>query len=312
MTIHDTFTRRLGRLLLVAAALLPAAPAEAALRVFACEPEWAALVQELGGDEVAASSATTAQQDPHRIEARPGLVARMRRADLVVCTGADLEAGWLPLLLEQSGNAAVQPGQPGHFMAARFVALREVPERLDRADGDVHAFGNPHIQTDPRNIAQVAVALGARLRELAPGRAAYLEERQRRFDQRWQAAIAQWERRARPLRGVRVVSQHRAFSYLYDWLGLEEVTVLEPKPGVDPSVAHLRRVVATLAAQPPAMVLRAAYQDPRPSNWLESEHGIRAVTLPFTVGGTREATDLFALFDATIALLLSSSAQAAR
>src|SRR3990167_3202077 len=148
-------------------------PAAAEIKVFACEPEWAALVQELGGDKVSVFTATTARQDPHHIEARPSLIARLRRADLLVCTGAELEIGWLPVVLRQSGNSAVQPGRPGYFEAANHVQKLEIPARLDRAEGDVHASGNPHIQTDPRNIGAVAAALVRRLAEIEPAGANY-------------------------------------------------------------------------------------------------------------------------------------------
>src|SRR5438874_823977 len=158
--------------LLTAPLALLALPAQAALRVFACEPEWGALAQELGGNLVDVSVATSALQDPHQIQAKPSLIARTRNADLVVCTGAELEIGWLPVLLQQSGNARVQPGQPGNFAAADYVRKLEVPTMLDRSQGDVHAAGNPHIQTDPRNIAQVAVALAARLAQIDPPNAA--------------------------------------------------------------------------------------------------------------------------------------------
>jgi zinc/manganese transport system substrate-binding protein len=293
---------------LVAAPLaLLAAPAHAALRVFACEPEWAALATELGGPLVDVTSATTALQDPHQIQAKPSLIARIRNADLVACTGAELEIGWLPVLLQQSGNAKVQPGQPGNFAAADFVRKLEVPTQLDRAQGDVHAAGNPHIQTDPRNIAAVATALGARLQQIDPAHAAEYAKRQADFSARWQQAIARWTAQARPLRGVNVVSQHKAFVYLYDWLGLKEVAVLEPKPGVEPTVAHLQEVQAALKATPAKMVLYAAYQDPRPSEWLHQNAGVAAVKIPFTVGGTEQAKDLFGLFDDTIARLLAAA-----
>ena len=158
--------------LLAAALVLLAAPAHAALRVFACEPEWGALAQQLGGALVEVSVATSALQDPHQIQAKPSLIARARNADLVVCTGAELEIGWLPVLLQQSGNARVQPGQPGNFAAADFVRKLDVPTQLDRAQGDVHAAGNPHIQTDPRNIAAVARALSTRLQQVDAAHAA--------------------------------------------------------------------------------------------------------------------------------------------
>ena len=141
--------------LLAAPLALLSCSADAALRVLACEPEWGALAQELGGSLVDVSVATNALQDPHQIQAKPSLIARARNADLVVCTGAELEIGWLPVLLQQSGNAKVQPGQPGNFAAADYVRKLDVPTQLDRSQGDVHAAGNPHIQTDPRAIAQV-------------------------------------------------------------------------------------------------------------------------------------------------------------
>ena len=286
--------------------VLAGAPANAALNVFACEPEWGALARELGGDLVNVSVATNALQDPHQIQAKPSLIARARNADLVVCTGAELEIGWLPVLLQQSGNARIQPGQPGNFAAADQVRKLEVPSQLDRSQGDVHAGGNPHIQTDPRNIAHVAAALAARLGQIDAPHASQYAKRQADFAQRWQQALQRWSAQAAPLKGAAVVSQHKAFVYLYDWLGLKEVAVLEPKPGVEPTASHLQQVLATLETTPARMVIYAAYQDPRPSEWLQKNASIPAVKVPFTVGGTDGAKDLFGLFDDTVARLLAA------
>jgi len=301
------------RALITVLAALPLAllawPAHAALRVFACEPEWGALAQDLGGDLVDVVVATNALQDPHQVQAKPSLIARMRNADLVACTGAELEIGWLPVLLQQSGNAKVQPGQPGNFAAADYVRKLEVPSLVDRSQGDVHASGNPHIQTDPRNIALVAAALGARLAQVDPGHASQYAQRQADFMSRWREAMVRWTAQGAPLKGVPVASQHKAFVYLYDWLGMKEVAVLEPKPGVEPSVSHLEEVLSALKGTPVRMVLYAAYQDPRPSEWLSRNAGIPAVKLPFTVGGTEGAKDLFGLFDDTLARLLAAEAR---
>jgi zinc/manganese transport system substrate-binding protein len=286
--------------------LAASSPAHAALRVLACEPEWGALAQELGGKLVEVSVATSALQDPHQIQAKPSLIARARNADLLVCTGAELEIGWLPVLLQQSGNARLQAGQPGNFAAADFVRKLDVPGQLDRSQGDVHAAGNPHIQTDPRNIAQVAVALAARLAQVDPAHAADYAKAQADFAQRWQQALTRWAAQAAPLRGAAVASQHKAFVYLYDWLGLKEVAVLEPKPGVEPSASHLQGVLASLKATPARMVLYAAYQDARASEWLSKNAGIPVVKIPFSVGGSEGAKDLFSLFDDTVARLLAA------
>jgi zinc/manganese transport system substrate-binding protein len=278
----------------------------AALNVFACEPEWGALTQELGGDRVSIYVATNAFQDPHRVEAKPSLLARARRAQLVVCTGAELEIAWLPMVLRQSGNSAVQPDKPGYFEAANYVQKLEVPTRLDRAEGDVHAAGNPHIQTDPRNIGRVAAALVQRLAEIDPAGATYYQTRYRDFAPRWEAAIKRWEQQAAPLKGVRIVVQHKGFPYLENWLGLREIAALEPKPGVEPTSAHLAGVLEQLQRQPARMILRAAYSDGRASEWLAERAKVPVVVVPFTVGGSDKAKDLFELFDDTVQRLLGA------
>ncbi len=280
--------------------------AHATLNVFACEPEWAALTQELAGEHVSLYTATTALQDPHRIEARPSLIAKARRADLVVCTGAELETAWLPVVLRDSGNGAVQPGGAAYFEAASVVHMLEVPTRLDRAEGDIHARGNPHIQTDPRNFLPVAQALSQRLVQIDPANAADYRQRLTDFTQRWRSAIARWEKRAAPLKDVPVIVQHQGFPYLADWLGLRQVATLEPKPGMEPSAAHLAQVLGALQQHPAKMVLRAAYQDSRPSEWISQRAHIAAVELPYTVGGSDAAKDLYSLFDDTIARLVNA------
>jgi zinc/manganese transport system substrate-binding protein len=288
---------------------LTALPARAGLSVFACEPEWGALVRELGGERVTVYEATSGLMDPHRIEARPSLIARARNADLLLCTGAELEVGWLPLLIRQAANPRIQPGQPGYFEAARQVNLLEVPSRIDRAEGDVHPLGNPHIQLDPRNILRVAEALAARMGELdATGRGLY-ETRLADFRQRWLKAITNWERQALPLKGVAVVVHHKVFTYLLHWLGMQEVAVLEPKPGIEPSAAHLGRVLEGLRQQPARLILRATYQDERAADWLGSRAHIPAVALPATVGGSPEARDLTSLFDDILRRLLAAGSQ---
>jgi zinc/manganese transport system substrate-binding protein len=282
-------------------------PASATLNVFATVPEWGALAEELGGDKVKIYVATNALQDPHHVEAKPSLIARARGADLIVATGAELEIGWLPLVLQQAGNPKVQPGNPGYFEAAPFVTLLDKPTRLDRAEGDVHAAGDPHIQTDPRNIALVAAPLAARLAEIDPPNAAYYQARYKAFSERWTAAIARWEKEAAPLKGVPIIVQHKAFTYLIAWLGMKEVAALEPKPGIEPTTAHLSEVLAITQRQPVKMVLRAAYQSDRASQWIAERAKINAVALPFTVGGDDAAKDLPGLYDDTIQRLLKGA-----
>jgi zinc/manganese transport system substrate-binding protein len=292
----------LNRLLFIAL-LLTANTAQAALNVLACEPEWASLTQELAGDLARVSSATTARQDPHHIEARPSLIARARNADLLVCTGAELEIGWLPLLQRESGNARIQPGRAGYFEAAAQVRLLEKSGIADRAQGDVHPGGNPHLQADPRNLLKVGDALAQRLAELDPANAATYAARNQAFQKRMSAAIAGWEKQGAGLRGVPVVVHHKSWSYLADWLGLKVVADLEPKAGIEPSVSSLAALLERLKTQPAKLILRTAYQSSKPSEWLAERAGITAVELPYTVGGSPAAKDLFGVFDETLVKL---------
>jgi zinc/manganese transport system substrate-binding protein len=289
-------------LLLVAFAL----PAHAALKVLATTPDWGALTQELGGEHVNVYVATTALQDVHRVEAKPSLVARARTADLVVATGAELEVGWLPVLVQESGNSRIQPGAPGYFEAASALRLLEVPSKLDRAMGDIHPQGNPHVQLDPHNIAAVAQALTARLAQLDPAQAAFYAARAKDFDARWSEAIKRWEAKGAPLKGAQVVIMHRDQAYLCHWLGLTEVASIEPKPGVPPTAAYLGMLVGKLTSAPPKLILLNAYNDAKAADWLSERVHAPAVVLPFSVGGSAEAKDLFGLFDDTLNKLLAA------
>ncbi|MGC2519159.1 MAG: zinc ABC transporter substrate-binding protein [Burkholderiales bacterium] len=275
--------------------------------IFACEPEWAALSEELGGPMVSVFSATTALQDPHRIEARPSLIARVRNADLLICTGLGIEDGWLPILIRESGNDRLQPGKPGYLIAGDYVEKLNLPKVLDRSLGDVHAQGNHHIQGDPRNILLVADELAGRLTRIDPAHQAYFQTRHKAFSERWREAIHRWEEQAAPLRGVGIVGHHEAWPYLCRWLGMREVAVMEPKPGIEPTIAHLQEVLATLQHAPANMIVRASYNNARASEWLAERTRLPAVVLPSTVGGTDGAKDLFSFYEDIIRRLLAAA-----
>jgi zinc/manganese transport system substrate-binding protein len=284
-----------------------AVPANAALRVLATTSDWGALTTELGGERVNVYVATSALQDVHRVEAKPSLVARARSADLLVATGAELEIGWLPVLMQESGNSKIQPGAVGYFEAASALRMLEVPNKLDRSMGDIHPLGNPHVQLDPHNILAVAHALTARLSQLEPGQTAYYQQRGKDFETRWTAATQRWEAKAAPLKGVPVVIMHRDQAYLCHWLGLIELASIEPKPGVPPTAAYLGQLVAKLTGAPPKLILINAYNDAKAANWLSGRVHAPVVTLPFSVGGSPAAKDLFGLFDDTLDKLLAAN-----
>jgi len=272
----------------------------AALNVFTCEPEWAALAQELGGDKVSVFSATTAQQDPHRMEARPSLIARFRNADVLICSGSELEVGWLPLLFTQSGNARIQPGSPGYIEASQYVIRLEIPKVIDRALGDIHPQGNPHVHLDPRNIAKIAEAVTARFAELDARNADAYRARGEDFGKRWQQAMDRWRGEAQPLKGMPLVVYHKDMSYFINWTGMREVGSLEPKPGIPPTPTHLAELVEQMKRSPAKVVVYSPYNNPGAAQFLSERTGIPVAPLPFTVGGTPKAKDLFGLFDDTI------------
>ena len=264
--------------------------------VFACEPEWAALAGEIGGERVDTVAAVQGTQDVHYIQARPSLIARVRNADLVVCTGADLEVAWLPLLLRQANNPRVQPGQSGFLATAEYVPLLEKPVALDRAAGDIHPYGNPHIQTDPRNILPVADELARRLALIDPDGADHYDRALADFRRRWDEALQEWQDRAARLAGMQIVVHHNSWVYMNAWLGLEQLGSLEPKPGVPPSARHLSALLKQIESHEPRAIVRSAYQSARPSEWLAGRSGIPALVLPHTVGAVDGADDLFEMY----------------
>lgn len=278
----------------------------AELNVFSCEPEWSALAKELGGELVKVYSATTALQDPHYIQARPSLIAKVRRADLIICSGAQLEIGWLPALLQKANNPDVLPGSAGYMEASRFVLRLGATANVDRAQGDIHPQGNPHIQTNPHNISAVARALGDRMASLDPGNASAYSVGLADFLERWEFAIDAWEARAKPLRGARSITHHKSWVYLEQWLGIEEAANLEAIPGLPPTATHLGRLTSKFREGGADFIIRSPYQDARPSEWLSERIGVTAVVLPLTIGGTAQAKDLFSLFDDIIDRLLQA------
>lgn len=287
--------------------LAVSATAQAKLNIFACEPEWAALSEELAGTLAKVHKATTAKQDPHRIEARPSLIAKMRRADIVVCAGAELEVGWLPLLQRQASNKKVLSGELGYFEAALQVDRLEVKEQVDRSMGDVHGSGNPHVHLDPRRLLQVAEQLSLRLQQIDPDNTALYQARFDGFQDRWTSAMQGWEEMAKPLEGKKVIVHHKNWSYLIHWLGMQEAADLEPKPGLPPTAGHLAKVIKIAKQQQPFATLVAAYQSPKSAKWLQEKTGVKALHLAYTVGGAKGANSLIALYDSMLAKLIQAS-----
>lgn len=296
---------KFSRIAFAAAGLVFASGAQAQLNIFACEPEYAALAQELAPD-AKVYSATTAMQDPHLVQARPSLIAKMRQADLVVCAGAELEVGWLPMLQMKSANSKVRSTDKGLFYAAEHVDTLDQLDKVDRSMGDVHAQGNPHLHFSPKRLLAVAKALSAKLISLDSDEAQDYKAALSRFESRWQQAMQRWKVDAMALKGTKVIAYHSSFRYLFDWLGVEQVADLEPKPGIPPSSGHLAQLLSRAKQGDIQAVVLASYQDERGAKWLGERAGLPVVVLPMSVGGNEQSVDLISLYDSAIALLKGS------
>lgn len=257
--------------------------AEASISVFACEPEWAALTVELLGDSRGVYSATSALQDPHHVQARPSLIAKARAADLLICTGAGLEEGWLPLLLRKSANKRIQVGEPGYFMATEHVPLLDKHSNVDRSMGDVHGMGNPHIQLDPDNMVRVARALAQTLMGLMPERAEAIDGRAKDFVRQIQEAQQRWLPLRQALQDKNMIVHHDSWVYLTQWLQMHKVATLEPKPGVAPSTAHLASLLDVVTHNKADIIIHSAYQDNRAAQWLANRASLPVVSLNSSV-----------------------------
>ncbi len=266
--------------------LLMAGQPVKAQTVFACEPEWGALTLALL-PTARVFVATHAQQDPHHIEARPSLIAQLRSADAAICTGAELEAGWLPTLQQRSGNAKVQNGAKGLFLAASAVRLLQtrVSGLVLPFDGDIHPGGNPHLHADPRNLIPIARQWSQRLQELFPHEKENIGVRLKAFETHWNAQLTRWQTSAAQLNGMRIVVQHTSLAYLWAWVGIQPIADLEPRPGLAPTPGHLNKLLSLTREQVPQAIVVTSYQDPRAAQWLARQLGGKAqvLQLPATV-----------------------------
>jgi zinc/manganese transport system substrate-binding protein len=281
----------------------------AQINVLACEAEWAALALAIGAGKVQVHSATTALQDPHHIQARPSLIAKARNADLLICSGAELETGWLPVLLRKSANPKIQPGKTGHFMATEYVNLLGKPEHVDRSDGDIHASGNPHIHTNPQHMLTVAKSLSETLGILDPEHAPYYQQHHRAFSEDLQKMLIKRQADIAHLKGQRIVVHHDSWTYLEQWLGLEQLATLEPKPGVPPTSGHLSALVSKLEVRPADMIIYASYQNDRAAKWLSGKTGTAKVALPYSVNNWQNDMALIFWYEEILDALLTVTAR---
>ncbi len=286
--------------MLLGAALIAASATSQAINIFACEPEWEALAKEIAPN-ANIYTATTSLQDPHNVQARPSLIAQFRRAELAICSGAELEVGWLPMLQMKANNRDLRTGQPGMFFAADVVEALDKLERVDRSMGDVHAAGNPHFHLSPSRVELVAVELAKRLSEVDSDNAEGYEQNLSSFMTRWSAATLDWEARAEGMKGSQYIAYHSNFRYLFDWLSLEQIGDLEPRPGLPPTPAHLASLIELTRDEAVSAILHTSYQDGRGAQWLSERTNVEASQLAYTASETNPS--LFDVYEAILSEL---------
>jgi zinc/manganese transport system substrate-binding protein len=284
-----------------------ATPAGATVNVVTTTEGLAAVAREVGGDAVKVTALSRGIQDPHFVDANPSLAVKLRNADLLVDVGMELEIGWLPPLVTQSRNAAIQPGGPRRLTAGIFVSPMDLPTGpVDRSQGDIHPSGNPHFLSDPRRAAQVAGAIAGRLVEIDPGNAAHYRERLQAFQGKVAAAEKGWKAQLAPFAGRSVITQHKTLTYLLDWAGLKAAGYLEPKPGVAPPPSHVASLAAVVKSSGVKGVLVESYYDRRSADQLRDLTGVKVFVIPGDVGGTKDASDWFSYADVLVKSLVQA------
>jgi zinc/manganese transport system substrate-binding protein len=302
--MHTRFTCIAAASALVFSLLAPITRADSKIQIETATTDLAALAQEVGGDKVTAESIARGYQDPHFVEAKPSFLLKLRHADLLIVVGLELEIGWLPPLISQSTNPKIQVGAPGYFDASRFARILEIPTGVvTRAEGDVHPLGNPHYWLDPENGLRIAKGIQNKLSEMRPNDAAYFAERYNSFEQRIKQANEKWLAEMKPYAGRKIVTYHRSWPNFAEHFGLDVVGYVEPRPGIPPSPQHTVELMALMKRDGVKVIAVEPYFDLKTPNAVARETGAKVVVLMPSVGGEKEITDYFKLFDYDIAKL---------
>jgi zinc/manganese transport system substrate-binding protein len=300
----QTFRFWMAGFIAVGALLLSPSAEAKKLNIMTSTTDMAALVQEVGGDHVSVEAIAKGYQDPHFVEAKPSFLLKLRQADLLVVVGLQLEIGWLPPLITQSGNPRIQVGAQGYLDASQFAEILEVPTgQITRAMGDVHPQGNPHYWLDPSNGHRIAKGIATKLGEMSPGDASYFQQRFQDFDHRLTEAEKRWDAAMKPYRGRKVVTYHRSFPNFAKHFGLDVVGYVEPRPGIPPTPSHTLELIQMMKRDNVKVILVEPYFDLKTPNSVARETGGKVLVYLPSVGGEKDVTDYFKLFDYDIDLL---------
>jgi ABC-type Zn uptake system ZnuABC Zn-binding protein ZnuA len=282
----------------------PTLRAENKLKVMTATTDLAALAQEVGGDKVDVESIARGYQDPHFVEAKPSFLLKLRKADLLIVVGLELEIGWLPPLITQSSNPNIQVSAGGYLDASRFAKILEIPSgQVTRAEGDVHPQGNPHYWLDPENGLRVAKGIADKFSQMRPNDAEYFAQRYNAFEQKLKQADENWKAQMKPYAGRKIVTYHRSWPNFAEHFGLNVIGYVEPRPGIPPSPSHTVELIGQMKRENAKVIVVEPYFDLKTPNAVARDTGGQVLVLMPSVGGEKEVTDYFKLFDYDIAKL---------
>lgn len=292
------------KVVLVLSLIIFANPVLAKIKVFTCEPEWTSLVKEITKNKAVVYQAISGKQDPHKIQARPSLIAKVRNSNLLVCSGADLEIGWLPVLIEKAANNQIKVGTLGYFEATSVIDVIDKKSNVDRSMGDQHPYGNPHIHLNPHNILIVGQEIVKRLSKIDPNNSKIYQENFASFQSKFSNKIVEWESKAKVLENKNIISHHADINYLVRWLNLNLLSTIENKPGIPPSASQMKKLVNDFKDSNILAVNSFIINPAKPSNWLSNKLQAPKVSLHYTVGSQNNIKNLFDLFEENLRILL--------
>jgi zinc/manganese transport system substrate-binding protein len=288
----------------------PSMATDKTLKVITTLTDLASLTQEVGGNKVEVEALSKGYQDPHFVDPKPSFLLKLRHADLLISVGLELEIGWLPPLVTQSGNGNIQPAAPGYLDASQFAEILEIPQgAVTRAEGDVHPMGNPHYWLDPDNGRRIAKGISAKLIAMDPADQAYFQQREQDFEKRLAEADKKWQAQMAPYRGRKIVTYHRSWPNFAKHFGLDVIGYIEPRPGIPPTPSHTIELVNLMKRENTKLELIEPYFDVKTPNSIASMSGGKVVIMMPSVGGKPEITDYFKLFDYDIAILTQAFQQ---
>ena len=294
----------------LAVALMGSTSAFAAIKVVTTTQDLESLTREVGGDKVTVESLAKGYQDPHFVEAKPSFILKLHAAELLILVGREMEIGWLPPLINQARNPRIQPNADRYLDASLTAKILDIPTgQITRAMGDVHPSGNPHYWLGPDNGRRIGQQIQKKLAEISPGDAAYFAQRYADFDRRLAEAEKRWQAAMAPYKGVKVVTYHRSWPNFTDAFGLEVIGYVEPKPGIPPSPSHTLELIQEMKRQHVKIIMVEPYFDRKTPDAIARETGAQVIVLAPSVGGVKEVTDYFKLFDYNVGLVVNAIKQ---